>query len=67
MNTEGIGVQEEISRIIMFRSSSGLSVIMTKCSAYHMLLRMKNNWMKMHPNGRMPPMTIEGNGFVYIL
>jgi len=31
---------------------------------YQMLLRMKKSWMKMHPNGRMPPMMTPIIGFV---
>lgn len=49
-------VQREKLQLICCGSSNKLT--------YQILFRMKKSCMKMHPKGRIPPMTMPGNGFV---
>jgi hypothetical protein len=53
------GVNEAELRDIFFSLSKITAFVENK-----MLLRMKKSWIKMHPKGRIPPMTIPGTGLV---
>lgn len=33
--------------------------------SYQIEFKIKNNWMKIHPNGKIPPINMPGSGFVY--
>jgi len=47
-------------------SKMSLNDIEMQFAADQMLLSMKNSWMKMHPNGSIPPISIPGTVRMYM-